>query len=127
EYQDFKYRTRDKAESNKVEASITEKENAQTPRESINLNYQRLRETLAQELLDEVKRQNSTFFERLVVDLLVRMGYGGSIRDAGQAIGGVGDEGIDGIIKEDKLGLDVIYLQAKRWDKTVGRPEIQQF
>ena len=67
------------------------------------------------------------FFERIVVDLLVKMGYGGSIQDAGKAIGKSGDEGIDGIIKEDKLGLDVIYIQAKRWDSGIGRPEIQKF
>lgn len=68
-----------------------------------------------------------TFFERLVVDLLVKMGYGGSRKEAGQALGKSGDGGIDGIIKEDKLGLDIIYIQAKRWKGTVGRPEIQQF
>jgi len=67
------------------------------------------------------------FFEKLVVELLVKMGYGGSRRDAGQAIGKSGDEGIDGIIKEDKLGLDVIYIQAKKWEGTVGRPEIMKF
>ncbi len=66
-------------------------------------------------------------FERLVVELLVKMGYGGSRPDASKAIGGTGDEGIDGIIKEDKLGLDIIYIQAKRWENTVGRPEIQKF
>ena len=67
------------------------------------------------------------FFESLVVDVLVRMGYGGSRRDAGEAIGQSGDEGIDGIIKEDRLGLDIIYIQAKRWESTVGRPEVQRF
>jgi len=70
-----------------------------------------------------------SFFERLVVELLVKMGYGGSIKDAGRAIGKSGDEGIDGTIKEDKLGLDIIYIQAKRWQigNSVGRPEIQKF
>src|SRR3989344_6577089 len=69
------------------------------------------------------------FFEQVVVDLLIGMGYGGSRKDAGQALGKTGDEGIDGIIKEDKLGLDLIYIQAKRWkfDSCVGRPEIQKF
>ncbi|HEX9724677.1 MAG TPA: restriction endonuclease, partial [Vicinamibacteria bacterium] len=67
------------------------------------------------------------FFERLVVELLVRMGYGGSLQDAGRAIGKSGDDGIDGIIKEDRLGLDVIFVQAKRWQATVGQPEIQKF
>jgi restriction system protein len=67
------------------------------------------------------------FLEQVVVDLVVRMGYGGSRKDAGEALGRSGDEGIDGIIKEDPLGLDIIYLQAKRWEGTVGRPEIQKF
>lgn len=68
-----------------------------------------------------------TFFEQLVVDLLVKMGYGGSRRDAGERIGQTGDGGIDGIIKEDRLGLDAIFIQAKRWQGSVGRPEIQKF
>jgi restriction system protein len=67
------------------------------------------------------------FFERLVVELLLAMGYGGSLKDVGKAIGQTGDGGMDGIIKEDKLGLDVIYIQAKRWDGVVGRPEIHKF
>ena len=83
---------------------------------------------LRSELLDLVQAAEPVFFERLVVDLLVKMGYGGSLGDAGNAIGKTGDQGIDGIIKEDRLGLDVIYLQAKRWTSgTIGRPEIQQF
>ncbi|MBU2590827.1 MAG: restriction endonuclease [Nitrospinota bacterium] len=82
---------------------------------------------LSQELLDLVKKSSPQFFERLVVELLLSMGYGGSRKDAGQAIGGSGDGGIDGIIKEDKLGLDVIYLQAKRWENVVGSKEIRNF
>ena len=74
-----------------------------------------------------VKENNPAFFERLVVDLLVAMGYGGSHQDAAQAIGKTSDGGIDGIISEDRLGLDKIYIQAKRWENTVGRPDIQQF
>jgi len=74
-----------------------------------------------------MKAASPSFFERLVVELLVRMGYGGTRKDAGKAIGRSGDEGIDGIIKEDRLGLDVIYIQAKKWEATVGRPEIQKF
>jgi restriction system protein len=70
---------------------------------------------------------SAKFFERLVVDLLVAMGYGGLRKDAGQAVGQVGDGGIDGIIKEDKLGLDAIYIQAKRWEGTVGGPTVQGF
>jgi restriction system protein len=89
--------------------------------------YQRLREVLAGDLLIQIKNSSPDFFERLVVELLVRMGYGGSIKEAGKAIGRGGDEGIDGTIKEDVLGLDVIYIQAKKWDGAVGRPEIQKF
>jgi restriction system protein len=89
--------------------------------------YQALRLNLAQELLERIKSCSPAFFERLVIELLVKMGYGGSLADAGKAIGRTGDEGIDGIIKEDRLGLDVIYIQAKRWQNTVGRPDIQQF
>jgi restriction system protein len=98
-----------------------------TPEESLEAAYQTLREELASEILGTVKSCSPEFFERLVVDLLVRMGYGGSRREAGEAIGRSGDEGIDGIIKEDRLGLDIIYLQAKRWEAVVGRPEVQKF
>jgi restriction system protein len=88
---------------------------------------QEVRQELAVELLQMIKRQSPTFFERLVIDLLVKMGYGGTRKDAGRAIGRSGDGGIDGIIKEDRLGLDIVYVQAKRWDSLVGRPEIQKF
>lgn len=98
-----------------------------TPEEALDSAYQRLRLDLEAELLEQVKAASPSFFERLVVELLVRMGYGGTLRDAGQAVGKSGDGGIDGIIKEDRLGLDLIYIQAKRWDGTVGRPEIQKF
>ena len=91
------------------------------------LAYQRVRKELEAELLEQIKAASPAFFERLVVDLLVAMGYGGSRQDAGRAIGKSGDGGIDGMIKEDKLGLDVIYIQAKRWEGVVGRPEIQKF
>jgi len=105
---------------------VTASSNA-TPEEALDAAYSRLRLGLEAELLDQVKSASPSFFERLVVELLVRMGYGGTLRDAGQAIGKSGDGGIDGIIKEDRLGLDVIYIQAKRWDSTIGRPEIQKF
>lgn len=98
-----------------------------TPEEALDAAYGRLRLDLEGELIDQVKGASPSFFERLVVELLVRMGYGGTLRDAGQAVGRSGDGGIDGIIKEDRLGLDVIYIQAKRWESTVGRPEIQKF
>jgi restriction system protein len=105
------------------------KENADVnPEELFESAYKDLQETLAAELLDTIKSCSAEFFERLVIDVLIKMGYGGSRREAGAALGRAGDEGIDGIIKEDKLGLDIIYIQAKRWDKTtVGRPEIQRF
>lgn len=100
----------------------------QTPQEQMESGYRQIRAALASELLEKMKQTSPGFFERLVVELLVRMGYGGSLKDAGKAIGKSGDEGIDGIIKEDKLGLDAIYIQAKRWkDNAVGRPAIQQF
>ncbi len=98
-----------------------------TPKELIEEGYQKMRQNLAQELLSQVKQSSPDFFERLVVELLVKMGYGGSIKDAGNAIGKSGDEGIDGIIKEDRLGLDIIYVQAKRWTNPVGRDEVQKF
>jgi len=101
----------------------------QTPEENLDKAYQRIRKSLASELLNRVVELSPAFFERLVVELLVKMGYGGSIKDAGKAMGKSGDEGIDGTIKEDKLGLDIIYIQAKRWKpgNVVGRPEIQKF
>lgn len=99
----------------------------QTPEELLESSYQSLRRDLGQELLSRVKGCSPRFFEKLVVDLLVAMGYGGSRIDAGQAVGRSGDGGVDGIIKEDKLGLDAVYLQAKRWEGTVGRPTVQEF
>jgi restriction system protein len=98
-----------------------------TPEESLEEGYLRLRDELASDLLQAVKECSPAFFESLVVDLLVKMGYGGTRQDAGKAIGGTADGGVDGIIKEDRLGLDVVYLQAKRWEATIGRPEIQKF
>lgn len=98
-----------------------------TPSEHIEFGYQAVREELKEELITRIKAASPAFFEHLVVELLVRLGYGGSRKDAGQTLGRSGDGGIDGVIKEDRLGLDVIYLQAKRWEGTVGRPEIQKF
>ena len=99
----------------------------ETPEELLEVSYQNLRLSLAQELLERVKKCSPQFFEHLVVDLLVAMGYGGSRKDAGQAVGQSGDGGVDGIIKEDKLGLDIVYIQAKRWEAAVGRPTVQGF
>ncbi|MBC8432541.1 MAG: restriction endonuclease [Desulfobacterales bacterium] len=98
-----------------------------TPEESLESAYQELHDGLASELLQTVKQCPPEFFERLVVDVLIKMGYGGSRKEAGQAVGKTSDGGIDGIIKEDKLGLDIIYIQAKRWEGTVGRPDVQKF
>ncbi|MCK9212348.1 MAG: restriction endonuclease [Ignavibacteriaceae bacterium] len=115
---------KDKIEKLEIE---TENDSELTPEESLEYSYQKIRKSLAQDLLSKIKNLSPSFFEKLVVELLVKMGYGGSITDAGKAIGRSGDEGIDGIIKEDKLGLDVIYIQAKRWQGVVGRPELQKF
>lgn len=98
-----------------------------TPEEALEAAYEQLSASLEADLLAAVTACSSEFFERLVVDVLVKMGYGGNRKDAGQAVGRSGDGGIDGIIKEDKLGLDTIYVQAKKWDKPVQRPEIQKF
>jgi len=105
--------------------SVRDEEQTATPEEIFESAYQELRSNLANELLTHISENSPEFFEHLVVKLLVKMGYGGSIKDAGQSMGRSGDEGIDGIIKEDKLGLDVIYIQAKRWQGSVGRPEVQ--
>lgn len=100
----------------------------QTPEEALEYGYQQIRNELVQQLLIQIKDASPKFFEKLVVELLVKMGYGGSIKDAGAVIGGSSDEGIDGVIKEDRLGLDTIYIQAKRWeDTTVSGSELQKF
>lgn len=120
----------DRSGRSKEEDTLTETENNisnSTPEEILENSYIKIRKSLAQEILFRIKRCNPSFFENLVVELLVKMGYGGSFKEAGKSIGRSGDEGIDGIIKEDKLGLDVIYIQAKRWENVVGRPEIQKF
>jgi len=118
-----------KREDGGVETDSNEEQSIQTPEESLETAYQKIRKSLASELINKVVELSPTFFEKLVVELLVKMGYGGSIKDAGKAMGKSGDEGIDGTIKEDKLGLDIIYIQAKRWKpgNIVGRPELQKF
>jgi len=124
EFRDFRQRKRKPHDKNKE----TNKEDIEkTPAEALEAAYENLREDLAKELLQQIKKCPPSLFEKIVVELLVKMGYGGSRKDAGQAIGRSGDEGIDGIIKEDKLGLDIIYIQAKRWENTISRPEIQKF
>jgi restriction system protein len=118
-----------RSDNENEEETIAHEPTEQTPEENLDRAYQRIRKSLAAELLSRVVELSPTFFERLVVELLVKMGYGGSIKDAGKAIGKSGDEGIDGTIKEDKLGLDIIYIQAKRWKSgnVVGRPELHKF
>ena len=98
-----------------------------TPEEALDYGYQKLTESLSDEILEKIMKCPPSFFERLVVELLVKMGYGGTLKEAASIVGKSGDGGIDGIIKEDKLGLDAIYIQAKRWESVVGRPEIQKF
>ncbi len=112
--------------SDRINDSGAEETN-HTPEEALEESYQSIRKALSEELLAKVRTCSPQFFERLVVDLLVAMGYGGTLRDAGQAIGRSGDGGIDGIIKEDRLGLDVVCVQAKRWEDVVGRPIVQAF
>ena len=125
EFRAFKARSGTKRTTGEAEGAHGTPE--QTPLELIEDAYATIRTQLAGELLEQIMRSSPQFFEQLVVDLLVKMGYGGSRRDAGEAVGRSGDEGIDGIIKEDRLGLEAVYLQAKRWKDTVGRPEIQRF
>ena len=109
------------------EANLETGGNNLHPEKSIEENYQEIQKGLVAELLQKIKNNSPIFFEKLVIDLLVAMGYGGSREDAGKAVGRSGDGGIDGIINEDRLGLDVIYVQAKRWEGNVGEPEIARF
>lgn len=125
EFIEFREASRNNRETTTAESTAIATE--QTPEEALELAHQSLRLSLAQDILSRILSCSPTFFERLVVELLVKMGYGGSRRDAGERIGQSGDGGIDGIIKEDRLGLDTIYIQAKRWQGSVGRPEIQKF
>ncbi len=124
---------RRKSEQNKlkkkkiVSDSPNESNPSITPEEQIEEAYENLKENLTSEIISQLKGSSPSFFEKVVVEVLVKMGYGGSRKDAGEAIGKSGDEGIDGIIKEDRLGLDIIYIQAKKWENTVTRPEVQKF
>lgn len=128
EFVEFRSRTNESTSKTSSEDRNTEsKSKDETPEEIIELAYSQIREELATELLQQILSCSPAFFEKLVVDLLVAMGYGGTRSDAGSSIGRSGDEGIDGIINEDRLGLDIIYIQAKRWQAPVSRPEIQKF
>lgn len=125
DFVEFRNRKKDKNGSNSEFES--DDVTLQTPEDALSSAYKQLRLALESEILITVKESSPSFFERLVVDLLVKMGYGGNRQDAGKALGKSGDGGIDGIINEDSLGLDVIYIQAKRWEGTIGRPEVQKF
>ena len=128
EFLEFKQFKGTRNEDKVIESKRISEVSTATPSEALESAYENLRDELAVELLGKLKKTSPSFFERVVVELLVKMGYGGSRTDAGKAIGRSGDGGIDGIIKEDKLGLDVVYIQAKRWDNNpVGRPDVMQF
>lgn len=125
QYEEFRYfKARKKKDDTEDDNGISQ---STTPEEQFESAYENLRNELANDLIHQLKNCTPTLFEKIVVDVLVKMGYGGSLKDAGKAIGKTGDEGIDGIIKEDKLGLDIIYVQAKRWENNVGRPDVQKF
>lgn len=127
EFIEFKSRRKEKNEDDSGLELPDQRDLSQTPEDALASAYTKLRSALEAEVLNSVKEASPSFFERLVVDLLVQMGYGGNRQDAGKALGRRGDGGIDGIINEDRLGLDVIYIQAKRWEGSVGRPDIQKF
>jgi restriction system protein len=126
EFRDFQSRSNSQQETETAQTASLER---QTPEEIIEHSYMALRSQLADEILELIKGSSSDFFERLVVDVIVAMGYGGTQRDAARATQRSNDGGIDGIIKQDRLGLDTIYIQAKRWDESrpIHRPEIQKF
>lgn len=112
---------------NGEEVPLHSLDNAQTPEELLEYTHQKLLDQLSEELLERVKNSSADFFEKLVLDLLVAMGYGGSVKDAAEKVGRTGDGGIDGIIKQDKLGLDVICVQAKKWQNQVGVSVVREF
>lgn len=121
------YRQTHRKNTNGSDIDVPNAEDEDTPEENLKAAYETIRSYLANEIIEIVRNCSPSFFEQLVVDVLVGMGYGGSREEAGKAVGGSGDGGIDGIINEDRLGLDVIYIQAKRWENSVVKPEIQKF
>ncbi|HQB08096.1 MAG TPA: restriction endonuclease [Rectinema sp.] len=127
EYISARDRHQDNRKNGEAIQPVSDEQESKTPAELLEEAYMTLRQSLASELISQLKSSSPSFFEKVVVEVLVKMGYGGSRKDAGQAIGRSGDEGIDGIIKEDRLGLDIIYIQAKKWENTISRPEIQKF
>ena len=126
-YESFRAFSNQDSEENALENAVEDADD--TPQENLERSFGKINDSLANEILSEISKQAPEFFEHLVVELLQKMGYGGSLMDAGTVIGRTGDEGIDGVIREDKLGFSLIYIQAKRWDvaQTVGRPEIMKF
>ena len=123
-FREFRFQT---ATQSPAAASHAQPADAGTPEEILEGTWKSLKDTLGAELLAKVKASSPKFFEKLVLDLLLAMGYGGSLADAATMLGTSGDQGVDGVIKEDKLGLDVVYVQAKRWDNQVSRPVVQAF
>ncbi|RUR12524.1 restriction endonuclease [Legionella septentrionalis] len=125
EFVDFLNRSK----SSNQDSENSDKNSQESPEEILSNTYNSIKDQVTAELLDEIKFCTPQFFEELVVKVIVAMGYGGSFEEAHKAIGKVGDEGVDGVIKEDRLGLDSIYLQAKlkRTDTNVGRPDVQKF
>jgi restriction system protein len=124
----LEFRNREKSEDEESESISTSSSSQRTPQENLQAIYESMREQLELELLDALKTTSPTFFEQIVVRLLVAMGYGGSIEDAGRTTKRTGDDGIDGVINEDRLGLDLIHIQAKRYtSQVVGRPDVQNF
>lgn len=126
QFEEFEEFRRSKSE-NGAAAEELDTTDRQTPEERIAASYRELRSALADELIERVQDQTADFFEQLVLDVLHAMGYGGRREEAAERLGKTGDEGVDGVIREDRLGLDAIYIQAKKWSGTVGRPEIQKF
>lgn len=128
EYIEFRERkdSSDADVSNIVEQASSEPDST-PPDEMMDSAYAHLTSTLASEIVDRIHQVSPEFFEKLVLDVLIAMGYGGSQAEAQEHVGRAGDGGIDGIIREDRLGLDMIYVQAKRWERNIGRPDIQQF
>src|ERR1035437_562446 len=127
EFNEFKILRKEKGDGKSSEEKHLQSDSDHTPEEILEYSFQKLKTELASEVLEITKSCSPAFFERLVIDLLLKMGYGGTRKDAGQAIGRSGDGGIDGIIKEDKLGLDIIYIQAKRWESAVPVKELRDF
>lgn len=128
-FREFWYANPDAEHAAQAEGEAAPVENQATPEEQIEAAYASLHSALRAELLSRILQNSPSFFERVIVDLLVAMGYGGSHRNAATQLGRTGDGGVDGVINEDPLGLDRVYVQAKRYapGNTVGRPEVQGF